>query len=374
MKIAFIGTRGIPNSYGGFEQFVEYLSVGLVEKGHEVYVYAPKNSLNEITYYKGVKIVYIINPEYYLGPFANFIYDWLSLKDAIKYNFDIIYQAGYQSSAISICYYKKYNPSIVVTNMDGIEWKRSKWNYYVKLATKFFEKLAVKYSDYLISDNIGIQKYYKETFNKESFFMPYGANISNSFKEKHLLSYNLNRKKYYLIIARIEPENNIEMIIDGFINSNSNKKLVVVGNNNNSYGKKLTKKYKKYNLIKFIGSIYNIDILNSLRFFSISYFHGHSVGGTNPSLLEAMASKVFIISHDNIFNRSILKNNCKYFKTSMDITNIINSKINSIKTRKSIVNNLYLLKEKYSWKTIINSYEDLFYSLTNNENYNNNTK
>ena len=137
--------------------------------------------------------------------------------------------------------------------------------------------------------------------------IPYGSVIFEDPNEDSIKKYNLNKKNYFLIISRIEPENNIEMILDGYLKSKSFNKMIIVGNYNNKYGKFLLNKYKNYNKIIFLNGIYDINIINNLRFFSKYYFHGHSVGGTNPSLLEAMACRAFIISNNNIFNKTYLE-------------------------------------------------------------------
>jgi len=290
---------------------------------------------------------------------ANFIYDWLSLKDAIKDNFDIIYEAGYQSSAISILRFHKKNGPLIVTNMDGIEWKRSKWSKPVKLLTKLFEKTAIKFSDVLISDNIGIQEYYKNIHKVDSIFIPYGAEIVNQFDKTLLSEYNLTPNDYYLIIARLEPENNIETILQGII-SESKKKTIVVGNYLSQYGKYLMDKFRNEN-INFIGGLYNKPTLDNLRHYASAYLHGHSVGGTNPSLLEAMAAQSFIIAHDNNFNRAVLKNNALFFNSSNDIRDIIKSiEQKGIEKEIFIKNNLLILKKEYTWSKIVDDYEKLF--------------
>lgn len=359
MKIAIIGTRGIPNTYGGFEQFAEYLSISLVKKGHEIVVYSPHFHSYQQRKYKNIEIRHIFSPEKNLGSMANFIYDWLSLRDAIKDNFDIIYETGYQSSAISILRFHKKKGPLIVTNMDGIEWKRSKWSKPVKLLTKLFEKMAIKFSDVLISDNVGIQEYYKNTHKVDSIFIPYGAGIVNQFDNAILSEYNLTPNGYYLLIARLEPENNIETILKGIV-TESKKKTIVVGNYSSKYGKYLIEKFKNEK-IYFIGGIYNKLTLDNLRHYASAYFHGHSVGGTNPSLLEAMAAQSFIIAHDNNFNRSVLKNNALFFNSSNDIREIIKAiEHKGIEKEIFIKNNLLILKEEYTWSKIVDDYEKLF--------------
>ena len=360
MKIAILGTRGIPNSYGGFEQFAEYLSVGVVELGHSVTVYNAHFHEYDQPEFRGITIRKIYSPEKQIGAAANFVYDYLCMKDALKQDFDIIYEAGYHSNAPSYYLLKKNSP-IVITNMDGIEWKRSKWNYFTRQLIKKLEKIAVRKSDYLVSDNPAIQEYYKEVFNAESFCIAYGADIVEHFDEELLASYNVTANNYFLLIARLEPENNIEMILDGYVLSADVRSFLVIGNTDTKYGRFLQTKYRNTN-IHFLGAVYKKEILDSLRYYCTLYFHGHSVGGTNPSLLEAMASQALIASHDNKFNKSVLNNNTLYFVKDKDVASIIRN-VNSLgddKRKILIENNKAQIINNYSWKSIIFQYDSLF--------------
>ena len=181
MKIAILGTRGIPNNYGGFEQFAEYLGQGLVQHGHEVTVYNPSIHPFREKEYKGINIISKYSPENKIGSIANFYYDWICSCDASKRDFDIVYHAGYQSAAPAIKYFASKSKSVWLTNMDGIEWKRDKWSKPIKWVTKIMEKIAINNSDYLISDNVGIQRYYKDFHKTNSLFLPYGANLPKQF-------------------------------------------------------------------------------------------------------------------------------------------------------------------------------------------------
>lgn len=360
MKIAILGTRGIPNSYGGFEQFAEYLSVGLVELGHSVTVYNVHFHEYDQPEFRGVTIRKIYSPEKQIGAAANFVYDYLCLKDALKQDFDIIYEAGYHSNA-PFYYLLKKNSPIVITNMDGIEWKRSKWNYFTRQLIKKLEKIAVRKSDYLVSDNSAIQEYYKKEFNAESFCIAYGADIVERFDKNLLSPYNVTANNYFLLIARLEPENNIEMILDGYVLSNDSRPFLVIGNAGTKYGRFLQAKYRNTN-IHFLGAVYKKEVLDSLRHYCTLYFHGHSVGGTNPSLLEAMASQVLIASHDNEFNKAVLNINALYFVKDTEVASLI-CNINSLGDEKKkifIESNKAQIINKYSWKSIVFRYESLF--------------
>lgn len=367
MKIAFISTRGIPNNYGGFEQFAEYISVGLVKRGHEVVVYSPHFHPFKESSYNGVKLKHIYSPEEWMGgSVGSFFYDFISFRDALKKeDFDIIYVAGYTSIIPAYLWYNVYKikTPIIVTNMDGLEYKRTKFN---KLTRKFLfweEKKAVRHSAFLIADNLGIRDYYKGKYGKESEYLAYGAYIYSDYHAEYLTDHNLVPNKYNLLIARLEPENNVEMVVKGYINSNETGiPLVIIGKTNTKFGKYLVEAYGDNPKIAFLGGIYDFKKINSIRFYSNAYFHGHSVGGTNPSLLEAMASSTFIIAHDNVFNKSVLRDSSVYFSSEKDIEEIVNNLNEYIEDKKSkyIEENLTKIRSEYSWERLVEQHEQYF--------------
>ena len=173
-----------------------------------------------------------------------------------------------------------------------------------------------------------------------------------------LSQYDLIKYKYDLLVARMEPENNIEIIIEGFLNSANKRDLVVIGSMSTKFGQYIKKKYSHHR-IKYLGFILGLDKLNSLRFYSNLYFHGHSVGGTNPSLLEAMASESLICAHENIFNRSILQEDAFYFSTSKEVSVLMDTLIKD-DHYKSIKRNIEKTKNTYTWDNICSEYEEFF--------------
>ena len=371
MKIAFVSTRGIPNNYGGFEQFAEYISVGMAQRGHEVVVYSPKFHPYQESTYKGVRIKHIYSPETWMGSsVGSFFYDFASLRDALKKeDFDIIYEAGYTSIIPAYIWFnvKKRKRPIFTTNMDGLENKRSKFSPMVRRFLDWEEKMAVKYSHYLIADNMGIHDYYKEKYGKESKFLAYGADIHDDFKAEYLEEFGLKSEEYYILIARLDPENNIVMAIEGYLHSKENgrRPLIVVGKTNTPHGKELVEKYGNERNVEFVGGIYDFKKLDSVRHFSKAYFHGHSVGGTNPSLLEAMAAGCFIFAHDNIFNRAVLKENAFYYPSADKVTEYLN-RIDTIAEGSKIqytARNIEVIRNEYSWESLIDKHEKYFYWL-----------
>lgn len=357
MKIAILGTRGVPNHYGGFEQFAEFISVFLVEKGHEVYVYNSHNHPYQEKTFKGVNILHQYDPEFKIGTAGQFIYDLNCILDSRKRDFDIILQLGYTSS--SVWHFLLPKKPLIITNMDGLEWKRTKYSKPVQSVLKYAEKLAVNSSDALVADSIGIQKYLKAKYNQESTYIAYGATTFENPDENLLKHYDVEKYRYNMILARLEPENNIETILDGVVLSQDNMVMIVIGNHNTKFGIYLKNKFSNNIHIRFLGAVYNHNHLDNLRYFSNLYFHGHSVGGTNPSLLEAMASKALIIAHDNDFNKAILKENAFYFSNPDDVKKIL------LQTKKSdnlrlIENNFEAIADEFNWEKINGAYLRLF--------------
>ena len=354
MKVAIIGTRGIPNNYSGFEQFAENFSVFLVEEGYDITVYNSHNHYYQKQNYKGVKIIHCFNPEFLFGTFGQFIYDLNCILNTRRKRFDVILQLGYTSN--SIWYFLLPKAAKIVTNMDGLEWKRTKYTPLVQKFLKYAEKLAVKSSDVLIADSLGIQTYLKKKYGLESTYIPYGANIPEHFQKSILEDYNVRPFSYDMLIARMEPENNIEVILDGHCASNQKRSFFVIGNHQGTkYGKYIYKKFKDTPSIYFLGGIFDLVKLNALRKFSSLYFHGHSVGGTNPSLLEAMASEALIVAHDNLFNKGVLGEDAHYFTDISDVTVSID-KLEKKAFSNAISNNTDKIRYKFSWKSVNTNY------------------
>lgn len=353
MKIAIIGTRGIPNRYGGFEQFAEYLSVGMVKSGHQVTVYNAHDHPWQKPSWEGVRIIHCYDP-HRLGTAGQFIYDLNCILDTRRHHFDIILQLGYTSSTVWGWLLPR-KKSVVTTNMDGLEWMRSKYSLPVQHFLRYAEKLGVRYSDHLIADSPGIQTYLREKYKQEALYIPYGANIFEHPDVAIPAKYRLVPYQYNMLIARLEPENNIETILDGVALQAVPKPFIVIGNADTKYGKILLQKYAGVKHIRFEGSMYNQDVLNNLRYYSNCYFHGHSVGGTNPSLLEAMASHALVCAHDNIFNRAVLEDNGFYFSSAAEVLALLENVSRENEVQK-ITQNLEKIKHQYACKTIVDQY------------------
>lgn len=355
MKIGIIGTRGIPNQYGGFEQFAEFVAPELVRRGHEVVVYNSSLHPYKEKSWNGVRIVHRRDPENKLGSFGQFIYDLNCIWHSRSQKFDVILQLGYTSSSVwSFLFPRK---AAVVTNMDGLEWMRSKYSKPVQSFLKKAEKWAALKSDALIADSKAIQAYLQKKYNKSSAFIAYGANPVEQVSADVPAKFGLAAYNYNLVIARMEPENNIEPIIRGHLAATVKTTLVIIGGYSNQYGQYLKSTYENERF-RFAGPVYDMEALNALRYYSNFYFHGHSVGGTNPSLLEAMASQALIVAHGNDFNRAVLEEDAFYFNNEKDITQLLEAGIARDKYASYVHNNFYRIKNEYSWNNIANLLEN----------------
>lgn len=357
MKLGILGCRGIPNHYGGYEQFAQYLSKGLVKRGHEVWVYNSSLHPYQEEEWEGVKLIHCYDPEDKLGTFGQFVYDFHCLRDARKRSFDVLLQLGYTSSAVWYPLWPKKMHHVM--HMDGLEWKRSKYSPLVQLFLHKMEAWAAQQADTLVADSEAIQSYLKHHYQQDATFIPYGAPLEITPQTQHLAPWRLVEKQYFLAIARFVPENNLETIIQGYLSSQHPFPLVLIGDVNHRYGQYLQKRYASPNL-HFIGSIYDQAMLDSLRFYASLYFHGHSVGGTNPSLLEAMACQVPICAHDNPYNRAVLGAEALYFDRGTAISDCLSKWRHTAFPVQWIVANVEKIQQKYHWEKILDTYEGLF--------------
>lgn len=357
MKIGILGTRGIPNHYGGFEQFAQFLSEALVKRGCEVCVYSSHKHPYQKSNWRGVRIIRKFDPEFKIGLAGQFVYDFNCLQDARKRNFDILLQLGYTTNAVFAFLLNKKTKHIC--NPDGMEWKRSKYPLPIKWFLRFSEKLAVRTNQLLVADSMVIRDYYREKYNADVIYAAYPASVHEHLKPRIIKKFKVEPYEYHLFIARFQSDNNLDLICKAYTDSNSRFPLIAVGNSSGKYGKYLRKKYRDAN-IRFVGGIYDFESLNNLRYYSNLYFHGHSAGGTNPSLLEAMAASALICAHDNPFNRSVLNDDAYFFKSAESLTKIITE--HQIENRKNdfIKNNLKKIREKYAPEKIINIYYGAF--------------
>jgi len=314
MKIAIIGSRGIPARYGGFETFSEKISSILSKGGHDVTVIGEKGNANNIEQLGKVKV----RESVFRKSKNPILFYWDSFYKSRR-GFDVVFVCGVGAALFYPILKNKNNT--LVTNVDGLEHLRSKFSIVKKLYVRLAQIATRRWSDFIIADSEGIGDYWKK--NRMDIdkirVITYGADPASSFLQDDLKPYSLKAGSYYLVIARLVPENHIKEIIEGYLNSETEKDLVIVGGlDDNSYINGL-KVYERKGL-QFIGSIYDKQKLDSLRKGAFAYIHGHSVGGTNPSLLEAMAASCVCICHDNIFNHEVIDQEQLYFRNGKDLS------------------------------------------------------
>lgn len=307
LRIAVIGSRGIPAGYGGFETFAEELCPRLVDLGHEVTVYCRRGYTGEATpeEYKGVKLRY---PRYVKRrSLEQLSHEFFCIADSLRLPFDLYYFLGTRSAPL----YAPLRASrrITVVNTDGLEWKRRKWSRFGRAYLKFAEWTAVRVAaDELVSDAKAIRRYFAETYGRASTYLTNGAHVYTELADGALERWDLAPGAYYLIACRIEPENNIDLIIREFVASGSERELVVVGGMNyeTPYWGQLQELARGHR-VRFLGPVYGPMLVENLHLGCYAYLHGHEVGGTNPSLLKAMGCANCSIALDTPFNAENLE-------------------------------------------------------------------
>lgn len=381
IDVFIIGSKGIPAKYGGFETFVDKLTEKRKNNNIKYHV-ACMGDIEDFEY-NGARCFNIKVPN--IGPAKAVYYDIMALKKSLKY----IKENNISNAVIYILacrigpfigHYKKiikkFNCKLYI-NPDGHEWKRAKWNALIKKYWKHSEKLMVKHADLLICDSVNIEKYIKEDYKKynpKTLFIAYGADVKDNITDVKVLKelnewynkFNIKKNEYYLIVGRFVPENNYATMLKEYMKSNTKKDLVVITNiEKNKFYEELKQNtgFENDKRIKFVGTVYNQDLLAEIRRNAYGYIHGHEVGGTNPSLLEALATTKLNLLLDVGFNKEVGQDGALYWnKEDKNLANLIDKlegltdeKIEeySKKAKNRILNN-------YSWDKIVKDYEDVF--------------
>ncbi|WIO41747.1 DUF1972 domain-containing protein [Klebsiella electrica] len=360
-EIIITGIRGIPAAHGGFETFAENLALYLVDKGWKVTVYCQEDSGEfYIDSWNGVQLIHI--PVKNNGALGTIIFDFKSIIHSLKEK-KLVLTLGYNTAIFNSLYFLRGRKNVI--NMDGIEWKRDKWGIVAKSWFWMNERFGCWFGNHLIADHPKIKEHLATRVNDKKITMiPYGAHAigKNNSNSDVLRQYGLDEKKYFLVIARPEPENSILEIVRGFsLNKNRTEKLVVLGNYdflNNEYHKKI-KESANENVL-FLGAIYNASSVSTLRYYALAYIHGHRVGGTNPSLVESLGSGNAIIAHDNKFNRWVVGDSGIFFTSDETCA----AQMDYISSNEDIRLNLEakakeMFNEKFTWDLILSQYEAL---------------
>jgi glycosyltransferase involved in cell wall biosynthesis len=355
-RIAIIGSRGIPAEFGGFETFAEHLALGLKEKECKVTVFCESTQKYTEPEYKGIDLTYINTPN--IIGIRSVWFDLVSIIKTLR-NYDVVYMLGYHAGFAFVL------PWIFRTNfwvnMDGLEWKRSKWSPFAKTYLRINEWFAAKFAKKLIADAQGILEHLDRAYNigHKAVMIPYGAVMYDEQPKAEIVTemgYLLD--EYYLVVCRLEPENHVKEIIQGFVESNSKRQLIIVGDQKcgTQYVDELIKVAD--DRVLFIGTIYDQEKLNALRFYCKAYLHGHSVGGTNPSLLEAMAVGNSVIAHDNIFNREVTGEHATFFGSPKELAKIFNQRELKGESEPQKLELKKRIETIYNWKIIVDTYFD----------------
>ena len=361
-KIAILGTHGIPARYGGFETFAQELATRLQAREYQVIVYC-EPSENPIVEYGGVELRYT---------------RYMKSEHPLLFYFDCIWQASRSSDLLLVTgtggalfnWIPKLSKKVLITNIDGVESRRGKWGLLKKTFIKLTEYVAVMSSDTVVADSVAIKSYVLNKYRVPSdrvVVIEYGAVQNIGAKNPTAITkYGLLPNEYYLVVARLEPENNVLEIIEGYLATVSTKLLIIVGGlKDTTYVSRIKDiASRSSGRVRLIGAIYDQAELDALRFFCYAYLHGHSVGGTNPSLLEALAAGNIAICHDNEFNREVTENRMFYFKSSPDLTMLINE-IEMLQSAALEGKKTYALNRvasHYNWERIADEYRKLFAS------------
>ncbi|KRF35873.1 beta 1-4 rhamnosyltransferase Cps2T [Paenibacillus sp. Soil787] len=380
-NIFIIGSKGIPAKYGGFETFVEQLTVRRQRESIRYHVSCMAEN-DDVFEHNGARCFNVKTKK--IGGATAVLYDIRSLQKCIKY----IREHNLKDSIVYILacrigpffyFYKRQLEQLgvqVFVNPDGHEWKRSKWNKWIKRYWKISERLMVKHADLLVCDSVGIESYIQEdyaAYSPKTSFIAYGADVTRSnltdeaeglqnWYQKH----DIRSNEYYLIVGRFVPENNYELMIHEFMKSNSSKDLVIISNvEQNQFFQGLSERtqFQKDSRIKFVGTVYDQELLKKIRELAYGYFHGHEVGGTNPSLLEALASTRLNLLLDVVFNKEVGRDGAVYFtKKDGSLATLIDqadyydhSIIEALQTKAR-----QRIENDYSWTKIVDTYESLF--------------
>lgn len=355
-KISIIGIVGVPSNYGGFETLVENLLNFLPEK-YEVTVFCESSAYKKkLDTYKNAKLKYL---DLKANGASSILYDVISILKSFRKT-DVLLILGV-SGTIILPFIKPIFKGKIITNIDGLEWKRQKWNWPARKFLKFSEKLAVIFSDMVVADNFFIQKHVKETYNKDSYLIAYGGDHVKKVNEFILdKKFGLNKFQYFLTVCRIEPENNLDLIVQAYESSNTSYPYIIIGNFNSSqYGVNFRIKYKDVKGLNFLDPIYDQNLLDQLRSNCFYYLHGHSAGGTNPSLVEAMFLALPIIAYGVNYNRATTHHSALYFDSADELKSLLIN-ISSV-DRELLKSKLYTIAiAEYKWEKICTSYMELF--------------
>lgn len=322
LRIAMVGTRGVPARYGGFETCVEEVGRRLVDRGHEVVVYCRSSGASPIeerlSHYQGMELVHL--PAVRRRSLETLSHTGLSAAHLVRHRTD----AAFVFNAANAPFLPLLRAARIPTAMhvDGLEWQRAKWNGLGQRYYRLVERLSVWWADALIADAPGIAAHYRDTFDAETVQIAYGAPVVEPSTDR-LTELGLERDGYHLVVARFEPENHVRLAVEGYVRSRAELPLVVVGSA--PYSSRYTERVRAVadDRVRLLGGVWDQGLLDQLYVGARSYLHGHSVGGTNPSLLRALGAGAPVIAFDVSFNRDVAQDAGCYFSTEDDVARCV---------------------------------------------------
>lgn len=323
MSIALVGTRGVPARYGGFETCVEEVGYRLADRGHRVVVYC-RDAASETpmaerpTTYRGMELVH--KPAMRKRSLETLSHTALSAAHLFRHRTDAA--IVFNSANAPFLPILRAARIPFATHVDGLEWQRGKWGGTGKRYYQLAERASVWWSDALIADAQGISDYYRQKFDADTELIAYGAPIVSDASDR-LHELDLTSRGYHLVVARFEPENHVHLIVDGYVASNATKPLIVVGSA--PYADEYTAQLHALadDRVRFLGGVWDQELLDQLYANGLTYLHGHSVGGTNPSLLRALGAAAATTAFDVVFNREVLGDSGRYFGSADDVRRLV---------------------------------------------------
>ena len=362
LNIALLGTRGVPARYGGFETCVEEVGKRLVRKGHRVTVYCRSSYYEQkLKKYLGMSLVY--HPSLKKKSLDTLSHVLFSVLHATRQNYDVcmVFNAANSPFLFPLKILRKK----IAINPDGLEWKRTKWNVAGKTYARLAERISCKIADRIVSDSRAIQEYYLSRYGIETSYIAYGAYIFDCQSTRRIEQMGLRKGEYFLQITRFEPENHPLLTAKAFSKLRTDKKLVIVGGS--PYSTSYVRKLMRYRSTKvlFPGFIYDHEVLRELWCNCFAYVHGNSVGGTNPTLLQAMGAGCFVIAYDVLFNREVLRDCGIYYDENVEtLTAQMNWALNNEKSLRTFGEKARtLISQNFTWDLIANKYEKMFFDL-----------
>ena len=361
MRIAFLGTRGVPAQYGGFETAVEEVGSRLAARGHEVTVYC-RNPQQRSTEHRGMRLINL--PAVRLSTLETLSHMTLSTAHAVVLSRPDVALVFNAANAPLLPILKARGIPTAV-HIDGLEWQRAKWSRVGQQYYRWAERSSVRRADAVIVDARGIQEYIRRTHGRSGVLIAYGAPIVTS-GSRRLAELALSSREFHLVVARWEPENHVDLIIDGYRRTNSRFPLVVVGDATYSarYRARVLSHAAEDPRIQLVGAIWDQDLLNELYGNALTYLHGHSVGGTNPSLLRALGAGAPVSAFDVVFNREVTDGHSRFFSDPEGVTACIEADerdVPSVLQRGEAGREF--VSQHYTWKDVADAYEQLCFTL-----------